>query len=85
MDEEQLELLRKEWSKTSDELFDWFILNMPDNNNPHPIHFGRWILKNAYTKTTKDFCVCWERAGEELDTHELFKQFIDENPQQGNN
>ena len=43
---------------------------------PHPIKFGRWLLKNAVPMFNKEGLLCWYKENSEKDTHELYDEFI---------
>lgn len=46
------------------------------NSLPHPVHFGRWLLKHAETKFDKDGFLTWQYGKEEKDTKELYDEFL---------
>jgi hypothetical protein len=43
---------------------------------PHPIKFGRWLLKNAVPMFNKEGLLCWYKENSEKDTHELYDEFM---------
>ena len=52
----------------------------PDKNLPHPIKFGRWLLKHTVPVWDGGF-LCWKYNREFKNTDELFEIFIEgENP-----
>lgn len=46
------------------------------NSLPHPVHFGRWLLKHAETKFDKDGFLTWQYGKDEKDTKELYDEFL---------
>lgn len=44
---------------------------------PHPIKFGRWLLKNATPAWDGGF-LTWKAYGKLKDTEELFEDFLKE-------
>ena len=45
---------------------------------PHPVEFGRWILKNANVIFDESGLLCWEYNYQMIGTHELYEIFLKE-------
>ena len=45
---------------------------------PHPVAFGRWILKNANVLFEEKRLLCWEYNNQMIGTHELYEIFLKE-------
>ena len=45
---------------------------------PHPVHFGRWLLKNAKETFDMDQFLCWRYENKNYDTTELYEIFLKE-------
>lgn len=54
---------------------DYIAMNKEVREIPHPVAFGRWLLKYAEIKFTEDGCLVWGFDLDEWDTDELFTIF----------
>ena len=52
---------------------------------PHPVHFGRWLLKNANVLFDESGLLCWEYNNKMIGTHELYEIFLKEFNRTNNN
>ena len=51
-------------------------MNTKKQIDPHPIHFGRWLLKNAGSYFDEGGLLCWSYNNQMIGTHEIYEIFL---------
>ena len=51
-------------------------MNIKKPIDPHPIHFGRWLLKNAGCCFDEGGLLCWSYNNQMIGTHEIYEIFL---------